>query len=209
MAVIDNDEVLLARMVSGATMASSRRSNSCLASRRSTMASTTSSQSPSCSRRSATRSRFCAASASARSACLAAQALEVCRRRWRASAAASARLSNSHTVRPAWAAHLGDPGAHRTGTDHGDTTNIGHRLFPLVVRRAFLQEGLHAFLLVLRVEQQLERLAFQGQGTVQRQVGTGQDHLLDLRQRREGAGGRSPWPVPGRAPASTRPPPLR
>ncbi|SST09349.1 Uncharacterised protein [Acinetobacter baumannii] len=105
MAVIDNDEVLLARMVSGATMASSRRSNSCLASRRSTMASTTSSQSPSCSRRSATRSRFCAASASAAlSLPLPHRLSKVCRRRWRASAAASARLSNSHTVRPAWAA---------------------------------------------------------------------------------------------------------
>lgn len=39
---------------------------------------------------------------------------------------------------------------------------------------AFFQEGTHALLLVVAVEQQLEGLALQRQGLVQRQVGAGQ-----------------------------------
>ncbi len=57
------------------------------------------------------------------------------------------------------------------------------RSFSQVLRCAFFQEGTHALLLVVAVEQQLEGLALQRQGLVQRQVGAGQDHFLDLRQR--------------------------
>ena len=105
MPVTDSDEVLVARMQSSATTASSWASNACLASRRSIMASTTSSTSLSSVSAVATCRRSSVACASApRILPLLASLSSVCSRLSRAAWAAPSRLSNSITCMPAWAA---------------------------------------------------------------------------------------------------------
>ncbi len=104
-AVIDSDEVLEARIVSGLTMASSWRNRSRLTSRSSTMASTTRSQSASSARAAAGIRRARAASAwSAVSRPLAASLASVSASAARAASTACGLASNSLTRRPAWAA---------------------------------------------------------------------------------------------------------
>src|SRR5690606_1657242 len=63
--------------------------------------------------------------------------------------------------------------------------------------RAAFGEGAHAFFLVLRVEQQLERLAFQLQAGGQAGVGAGQGDPLDLAHRNRRSRGDQPRQLQG------------
>src|SRR5262245_9990025 len=110
-----------------------------------------------------------------------------------ASLTASGRASASSTVMPASAATWAMPRPMMPAPTIPIVTSEPSAISPsLERRRTFLDEGAHAFLLVLGVEHQLERLALERKRGVERKVTTGQHQLLDLahgdrRQGRDGA----------------------
>src|SRR3954464_877286 len=109
-----------------------------------------------------------------------------------ASATASRRASARSTVMPPSAATCAMP---RPMTPVPTMPAISPGLFaskPMSaapeLRRALLDEGRHALLLVGGVEHQLESLTLEQERGLERQIGAVQDHLLDLagRDRRQG-----------------------
>src|SRR5262249_23872293 len=108
----------------------------------------------------------------------------ICAQNFCASFTAAERASASSTVMPASAATWAMPRPMIPAPTIPRATSEPSAISSsLERRRALLDEGAHAFLLVLGVEHQLERLPLQRQRGAERKVAAGQHQLLDLTRR--------------------------